>query len=185
MPEASRSVAGLYIDPADDPLRLGPGKIDRKKAVLKLGARHFHAIGQQKHPLELARGDATMEILPALVVELPPANDQLVFLQRDIQLVPREARDGERNAVALGTIVVALDAFDVIGRIAIGRRLGEAIHRPLDFIEAEQEGRGKIKNAGHARRALQMKRPVVKVTRYGVTALNMGAVFRPCKRMPE
>lgn len=148
-PARGGSVFRENVDPADDPLRFGPGEIDREQAVLQFRSRNFHALGEQETALELAGRNAPVQVLSALVVELPAPDDQLVFLDRDIEFLTRETGNGERDAIALGMIVLALDPLDIVGRVAIGRRLGEAVHRPLDFIETEQERRRKIENARH------------------------------------
>ena len=63
-----RLVPRRDVDLADDPLRLGPGEIDRQQSVRQVGAQNLHAFGEQEGALELPRGDAAMQVLPRLVV---------------------------------------------------------------------------------------------------------------------
>src|SRR6202166_2209425 len=83
------------------PLGLRPHQIDRQQPVLYIGAQHLHAVRQNEGTLELARGDAAVEILAALVVLLAPADHQLAFLDADIELIAGEAGDGERDTDTL------------------------------------------------------------------------------------
>src|SRR5262249_2798402 len=55
-------------------------EIDRQQAILQVGAQHLHSVGEHEGPLELSRCDAAIEILPGLVVLLPPADDELALL---------------------------------------------------------------------------------------------------------
>ena len=70
-----------------------------------------------------------------------PANEELAFLDRDVELIAGEAGDRQRDAQALGVPVLAGDPLDVVGRIAVGG-FGDAIERTLDLVEAKQEGTG-------------------------------------------
>ena len=47
------------------------------------------------------------------------ADDELIFLDRDGQLVGREARDGQRDRQKL-----LAGLLDIVGRITVRRRLG-------------------------------------------------------------
>src|SRR5262249_15005556 len=100
------------------------------------------AISQHESALELARGDAAMEVLARFVVLLTPANHQLAFLDADIELIPRESCNCERNTQALRVLPITGQPLDVVGRIAIGH-LGNAIEHALDLVEAEEERAGK------------------------------------------
>ncbi len=53
---------------------------------LKSAPRYFHAVRQHEGALELARGNAAVDILPAFVVLLAAADDELALLYRDIEL---------------------------------------------------------------------------------------------------
>ena len=98
---ASPSVVFRYGDRFCDPFGFRTDKIDRQKSVLQIRTQHFHAVGQHKRALELPRGNAAVEILARLVVLLAAADDELVFLHRDIELIAREAGDRQRDAQAL------------------------------------------------------------------------------------
>src|SRR5262249_49505998 len=111
------------------------------------------ALGQHERALELACGDAAMEIMALLVVLLPPANHQLAFLDRHVELIAREPRDRERDPQTLGLAVLEGNPLDVVGRIAVGA-LGDAVERTLDLVESEQERAGQRGNSGHGLKAL-------------------------------
>ena len=125
-------------DRLDDPLRLRPGQINRQQTAFEVGAQHLHSVREHEGALELARRDAAVEIMPALVVLLLSANDQLAFLQRHIELVAGETGDRQRNAQALRLAILAGDPLDVVGRIAV-RTLGDAVKRTLDLVEAKKK----------------------------------------------
>ena len=94
----------MFRDPdaLDDPFRRRPGEIDREQSVLQVRAQHLHSVREHEGALELARRDAAVEILPGLVVLLPSANDELALLDRDVELIAREAGDRQRDAQAFG-----------------------------------------------------------------------------------
>jgi hypothetical protein len=48
--------------------------------------------------LELPGGDAAMQIFPRLVLLLPTADDELILLDRDLDLALREASYRKRDA---------------------------------------------------------------------------------------
>ena len=85
----------------------------------KSAAKHLHSVRQHEGALELARRDAAVEILPGLVVLLPPADEELVLLDRHVELVAGEARDRQGDAQALWPAVLAGDPLDIVGRIAV------------------------------------------------------------------
>ena len=103
-----------------------PHQIDRQQPVFQIGAQHLHAVRQHEGALELARGDAAVEILAALVVLLPSADQQLTFLDADVELIAGEAGDGKRDAQPLRVLSIARQPFDVVGRVAVGA-LGDAV----------------------------------------------------------
>ena len=79
-----------------------------------------------------------MEVLLALVVLLPPANNELALLDRNHQLVAGEPGNGKRDPQPLRILRVAREPFDIVGRVTV-RGFGDAIERTLDLIEAEQK----------------------------------------------
>src|SRR3954464_7278722 len=101
----------------------------------------MHPLRQHEGALEVARGDAAMDVLPRLVVLLTAANDELVFLNGYIELVAGEPRYRQRDPKPLGLAVGTVAALDIVGRVAIGT-LDDAIERPLDFVESQQERTG-------------------------------------------
>jgi len=71
-------------------------------------------VGQLELPLEVAAGDAAMQIRARAVTVLfglSPGDDQKIRLRRDFQFVGAKPGRGQRDAVALGT-----GLFDVVGR---------------------------------------------------------------------
>ena len=58
------SYSVMAID-LDDALGLRPHQVDRQQPVLQVRVQHLHAVGQHEGALELARGDAAMEVLAA------------------------------------------------------------------------------------------------------------------------
>jgi hypothetical protein len=88
-----------------------------------------------------------------LVLALPSPDDELAFLDRDVELIAREAGDRQRDPQALGLSVLTGDPFDVVGRVAV-RRLGDPVERTLDLVEPKEEGAGQRWNSGHRFKAL-------------------------------
>ncbi len=124
--------------------------------MLEIGPQHLHSVGQHEGALELAGGDAAVQVLPALVVLLTSPDDELLLLDGHLELVERETRDRQRDAQALRIVSVARESFDVVGRIAV-RRLGDAVERTLDLVEADEERAGQRRHSGHFK-ALALKR---------------------------
>src|SRR5262245_17393344 len=91
------SIVVRYADSLNCPFRLRPGQIDRQQPILQVRAQHLHAFRQHEGALELARGDAAVEILAGLVVVLSAADDELVFLDGHIELIAGETRDRQRD----------------------------------------------------------------------------------------
>src|SRR5947208_16948487 len=125
----------------NDPFRLRPGKVDRQQPVFQIRAQHVHPLRQHKGALEVARGDAAMDVLPGLVVLLATPDHELVFLNGHIELVAGKSRHRQRDAQAFGLAVGTVAPLDVVGRITVGA-LDDAIERTLDFVEPKQERTG-------------------------------------------
>src|SRR5215216_4179589 len=115
----------------NDPFRLRPGEVDRQQPVLQIRAQHQHPLRQHERALEVARGDAAMDVLPGLVVLLASADDELVFLNRYIELVAGKSRHRQRDAQALGLAVGPVTPLDVVGRITVSA-FDDAIKRTLN-----------------------------------------------------
>src|SRR3954468_3528862 len=101
----------------------------------------MHPLCQHEGALEVARGDAAMDVLPGLVVVLAAADDELVFLNGYIELVAGEPRHRQRDPEPFGLAVVTVATLDIVGRVAVGA-LDDAIERTLDFVESQQERTG-------------------------------------------
>src|ERR1700719_4466576 len=116
----------------NDPFRFRPGEIDRQQPVFQVRAQHEHPLRQHKGALEVARGDAAMDVLPGLVVLLASADDELGFLNGYIELVAGKTRHRQRDPQAFGLAVGTVATLDIVGRIAVGT-LDYAVERTLDF----------------------------------------------------
>src|ERR1700722_10709117 len=128
-------------DCLNDLLRLRPGQIDRQQPVFQVRAQHLHPLRQHEGALEVARGDAAMDVLPGLVVLLAAPNHEPVFLYRYIDFVASKTRHCERDAQPLGLPIAAVAALDVVGRITVGA-FNDAIEYALDLVESQKERTG-------------------------------------------
>jgi hypothetical protein len=128
-------------DCLNDPVRLGPGEIDRQQTMPEIRTCNFHAFCQHEDALELASGDAAMEVLAGLVVLLPPPDHELTFLDGDIELVAGETCDSQRDTQSLGLALIARQPFDIVRRIAI-RAFDDTVEHALDLVKSEKEGAG-------------------------------------------
>src|SRR3954452_2375463 len=90
-----------------------------------------------------------MDILPCLVVLLPPANDELVFLNGYIELVAGESGDRQRDPQTLGLALRPVAPLDIVGRVTVGA-FDDPIEHALDLVEAQKEGTGKHGNTRHS-----------------------------------
>src|SRR5580704_6824156 len=133
----------VFIDSdcLNDLLRLRPGEFDRQQPVFQIRAQHKHPLRQHKGALEVARGDAAMDVLPGLVVLLASADNELIFLSSYIELVAGKSRHRERDAQPFRLPIATVATFDVVGRIAV-RTLDDAIERTLDFVKSKQKRTG-------------------------------------------
>src|SRR5271168_895220 len=104
----------------NDPFRFRPGEIDRQQPVFQVRAQHQHPLRQHEGALEVARGDAAMDVLPGLVVLLAAPDDELVFLNGHIELIAGKTCHRERDAQPFGLPIAAVAALDVVGRITVG-----------------------------------------------------------------
>src|SRR5262249_48245445 len=147
------SVVLLDGDRLDHALRLRTREVDRQQPVLEVGAQHLHAVREDEGALELPRGDAAVQVLPALVVLLASADDELAFLDAHVELVAGEAGHRESDAKTLGELGIATEPLDVVGRITVGT-LGDAVEHALDLVKSEQERTGKRRNSGHCCKVL-------------------------------
>src|SRR4051794_9079139 len=128
-------------DCLNDLFRLRPCKVDRQQPVFQVRALYLHPLRQHEGALEVACGNAAMDVLPGLVVLLPAADDKLVFLNGYIELVTGETRHRQRDPEPFGLAVGTVAALDIVGRVAVGT-LYDAVERPLDFVESQQERTG-------------------------------------------
>src|SRR5579875_184779 len=140
----ARAARVTDLDALDALLRSATREIDVQQPVLEPRADDLDAVGKHERPLELACGDAAVEVDALLVVDLLAANDELVVLDLDRKLVHAETGDGQRDAqLILATL------FDVVRRIAVGGRLADPVERPLELLESQQQGRIEHRQASH------------------------------------
>src|SRR4051795_10419690 len=136
-------------DCLNDPFRFRPGKVDRQQPVFQIRAQHLHPLRQHEGALEVARGDAAMDVLPGLVVLLPTADDELVFLNGYIELVAGESGDRQRDSQPLGLALRSVAPLDIVGRVTVGT-FDDPIEHALDLVEAQKERTGKRGNTRHS-----------------------------------
>src|SRR6059058_4286450 len=103
----------------NDPFRFRPGQVDRQQPVFQIRAQHLHPLRQHEGALEVACGDAAMDVLPGLVLLLAATDHELVFLNGHIELVTGKACHGQRDAQPFRLPIAAVAALDVVGRIAV------------------------------------------------------------------
>src|SRR5579863_10320442 len=97
-PPSGALIARHYFDRSHQALGLWANEVDRQQPLREFGAQHLHTVREQKAALKLPSGDAAMQIFTRLVLLLPPSDRELVFFDRDFDLVLREAGDRERDA---------------------------------------------------------------------------------------
>jgi hypothetical protein len=122
-------------DCLNDPFRLWPGEVDRQQPILQIRTQYQHALRQHKSALEVARGNAAMDVLAGFVILLTAPDHELVFLGGYIELITGKSRDRQRDPQALGLTAVTVAPLDVVRRITVGA-FDDAIERTLDFVES-------------------------------------------------
>src|SRR5437868_14810520 len=90
----------VFIDSdcLNDLFRLRPGEVDRQQPVSQIRAQHTHPLCQHERALEVARGDAAMDVLPGLVLLLAATAHEVVFLNAHSELVACTCSAGLRGA---------------------------------------------------------------------------------------
>src|SRR5579864_3400995 len=133
----------VFIDSncLNDLFRLRPGQIDRQQPVFQVRAQHEHPLRQHERALEVACGNAAMDVLPGLVVLLAAPDHELVFLNGYIELVAGESRHRQCDSQSLGLAVGAIAPLDIVRRITVGA-FDDAIERTLNFVESQQKRTG-------------------------------------------
>src|SRR5262249_50752583 len=147
-----RSLFLLFVlidsDCLNDPFRFWPGEVDRQQPVLQVRAQHLHPLRQHEGALEVARGNAAMDVLPSFVVLLAAADDELIFLNSYIELVTGEARHRQCDTQPLWLPVGPVTPLDIVRRIAVSA-LHDAVERTLDLVESQKERTGQRWNTRH------------------------------------
>src|SRR6266436_2693319 len=133
---ATGNLATGNLDRAHPALELGTDQIDVEEPVIEPRAAHFDAFGEDEGALELARGDAAVQINPLRIVGLLAADDELVVFDRDPEVAHREAgyREGDAQRVLA-------ELLDIVGRISVARNLADPIQRTFKMVEPQQQGR--------------------------------------------
>src|ERR1700749_2344902 len=141
----------VFIDSdcLNDLFRLRPGKIDRQQPVLQIRAQHLHPLRQHERALEVARGDAAMDVLTGLFVLLTAPDHELVFLNGYIELVTGKSRHRQRDSQPFGRAVRAFTPLNIVGRVTVGA-LDDAVEHTLDLVEAQKERTGERRKPRHS-----------------------------------
>ena len=120
-------------------------QIDMQQTLVQRGADDFHAIRQHETALESTGGDATMKECPFLrFFGLATGDGQFAVFNGDRQLAFIETGNGDGNANP-----VRAKTFDVVRRITVARRFGDALQRFFENVETQHEGRCKGAFARH------------------------------------
>src|ERR1700730_3019123 len=109
-------ITRIDCDRFNDALGLRAHQVDRQQSVLQIRPQYLHPVRQHEGALELARGDAAVDVLPAFVVLLPAADDELALLYADIELIAGENRDRKCNAKTFRAVPGPRNALDVVVR---------------------------------------------------------------------
>src|SRR5256884_6497460 len=130
----------VFIDSncLNDLFRLRPGEVDRQQPVFQIRAQHMHPLCQHEGALEVACGDAAMDVLPGLVLLLAATDHELVFLNGHIELVAGKSSDRQRDAQPLRLAVGTVAPLDIVGRVSVGA-FDDAIEHTLDFVKSQKE----------------------------------------------
>src|SRR5689334_2374373 len=91
-------LSACNLDPARNALGLGLFEVDRQQAVLQLRNLDRDAVSHDEGALKLPRRNPAMEILALDIVLLLSADHQLVFLEGDFQVFPREPGNSQRDS---------------------------------------------------------------------------------------
>src|ERR1700730_4314691 len=136
-------------DCLNDLFRLRPGEVDRQQPVLQIRAQHLHPLRQHESALEVARGNAAMDVLTGLVVLLAATDHELVFLNGYIELVTGKSRHRQRDSQPFRLAIGTVAPLDIVGRITVGA-FDDATEHPLDFVKSQKERTGKRRNTKHS-----------------------------------
>src|SRR5690606_18102445 len=105
-----------------------------EQAIVERRPRDLDTLCEHEAALELARGDPAVQIDPLLVLLLPAADDQLAIFDLNLQVLPRESGNCQRDAQA-----GFADLLDVIGRITFRRGLRDPVERTLEMVESQKK----------------------------------------------
>ena len=95
----------------------------------------FDALCEQKTALKLSRRNATVEKqLFRFIVAVAAPDHQLVVFDGNLQVIHGKSGNGKRDPQPVFTRL-----FDVVRRVAFGRRLGDTVKHPFQMIEAQQK----------------------------------------------
>src|SRR4051794_36835631 len=105
-----------------------------EQSVVQRGPDHFDPFRQNEAALELAGGNATMQINPRLVIDLTATDHQLVVFGLYRQIIHRETGDRKCDPQSIFAYLL-----DIVRRIPLRRVLRNPVEGALELIEAQQE----------------------------------------------
>lgn len=119
-------------------LRHFVNQVDMEHAIVDIGGRYLHVIGEAEPPLERAPRDAAVQVaaVPFLLILLRLARHQKrILLNGDVELVRREP--GHRHREAIGILTGLLD---IVRGVAEGRAVyaGRRIDQAQQTIKADR-----------------------------------------------
>jgi hypothetical protein len=127
------------VDLPDQTFGFGPQQVDGKQAVLEFGASDRYAVSQNESPLKLTRGYPPVEIGARLVVGLLAANDQLLVLDGNFELIARKSRYGESDPQGFGLAVSGGHTLDVVWGITVASAFREAVEQALNVVKPQEK----------------------------------------------
>lgn len=100
-----------------------------------MGVCHINAVGKDETALKLTGGNTPMQEHSAIVgIILTPAHDQLLGLDRHIELLIRETGDSERDAV-----LRLADLFDIVRRVTVIAGFCRALDQPFKVFKTQKK----------------------------------------------
>src|ERR671920_812276 len=109
-------------------------QVHMEQSIIQRRTDHFNPFRQNEAALELAGGNAAMQINPGLVIDLPATDHQLVVFGLYRQIIHRETGDRKCDPQSIFAYL-----FDIVGRIPLRRVLRDPVERALELVEAQKE----------------------------------------------
>src|SRR3954467_8437799 len=105
-----------------------------EQSIIQRGSDHFDPFRQNEAALELAGGNAAMQINSRLVIDLPATDHQLVVFGLYRQIIHRETGDRKCDPQSIFAYL-----FNIVGRIPFRRVLRDPVERALELVEAQKQ----------------------------------------------